>query len=67
MRPKLSMLEEIAQTFYRAGQIPPQNITKGLEEGYRLEAVSYTHLDVYKRQGFLRFPRRPRSKGGNNR
>ena len=40
MRPKLSMLEEIAQTFYRAGQIPPQNITKGLEEGYRLEAAS---------------------------
>ena len=30
-------------------------LTRLIRESYRLQAVSYTHLDVYKRQVVLRF------------
>ena len=39
MRPTTESLEDIAQSYYDAGKIPPKNITDGLMDIYQLEAM----------------------------
>ena len=36
---------------FRGTRMPVATVFENLEDGMSIDAVSYTHLDVYKRQG----------------
>lgn len=48
MKPQTDELEEIAQAYFDAGKIPPENIRKGLEDIYELQAMSGNVDYLYK-------------------
>lgn len=40
MQPQIQDLEEVAQSYFDAGKIPPENIRKGLEDAYELNMMA---------------------------
>ena len=40
MQPQIQDLEEVAQSYFDAGKIPPENIQKGLEDAYELNMMA---------------------------
>lgn len=40
MQPQIQDLEEVAQSYFDAGKIPPKNIRKGLEDAYELNMMA---------------------------
>lgn len=48
MQPETSQLEEVAKAYREAGQIPPENIRKGLEDVYELQMMAGNTEYLYK-------------------
>ena len=40
MQPSIQDLEEMAQSYFDAGKIPPENVRKGLEDAYELNMMA---------------------------
>lgn len=48
MQPETSQLEEVAKAYREAGQIPPENIRKGLEDVYELQMMAGDTNYIFK-------------------
>lgn len=48
MQPQTKQLEEVAQAYFDAGKIPPENIRKGLEDNYELQMMAGNMDYLYK-------------------
>lgn len=48
MQPETSQLEEVAKAYREAGQIPPENIRKGLEDVYELQMMAGNTDYIFK-------------------
>lgn len=48
MQPQIQDLEKVAQAYFDAGKLPPENIRKGLEDTYELEMMAGNMEYLYK-------------------
>lgn len=48
MQPQIQDLEKVAQAYFEAGKLPPENIRKGLEDAYELEMMAGNMEYLYK-------------------
>lgn len=48
MQPQTQQLEDVAQAYFDAGKIPPENIRKGLKDNYELQMMAGNMEYIYK-------------------